>query len=82
MTTEEVFKKYKNVFGEFDKDNWFRYYAALNAETPVDEVKDRPYFLELSDAEKICYVNALDELKKERKSFPQASYEVQYKDFE
>ena len=82
MTTAEVFKKDPHVFDGFNKDKWFRYYAAINKEVPVEKVKDEPYFLELTDNEKICYNNALNSLVEERKSFPQASYEVRYKDLD
>lgn len=82
MTTREIIAKDKSAFSEFDKDKWFRYYAALNAETPVEKAKDKPYFLELTDSEKMCYQNSLDGLLKDRKTCPGVRYELNYKEFE
>ena len=82
MTTKEVFDKDKGAFSKFGAEEWFRYYSALNAEVPVDKVKDKPYFLKLSDGENECYKNSLEKLINERKSFPQAAYEVRYKDLD
>ncbi len=82
MTTKEIFEKDKTVFDGFGHGEWSRYYSAINKEVPVEKVKDAPYFLELTENEKQCYLNSLNDLKNERKSFPQASYEVQTKDFD
>lgn len=81
MTVKEIFEKDKNVFRSFDFNMWDRYYKALNKETPVEKIVESPYYLELSENEKICYVDDLKKLKEERKSFPQAAYEVRLKDF-
>ena len=69
-------------FESFDFDKWDRYYKALNREIPVEEVKEAPFFLDLSDNEKRCYEEELRKLRDERKSFPQARYELEYKDFD
>lgn len=82
MTTGEVFAKDKTVFHGFNDDKWFRYYSALNKETPVEKVKDKPYYLELTDNEKICYNNSLQSLKEDRKKFPKACYEVRLRDLD
>jgi hypothetical protein len=82
MTTSEVFAKDKTVFNGFDDDKWFRYYSALNREVPVEKVKEKPYYLELTENEKICYNNGLKSLLEERKTFPQASYEVRLRDLD
>ena len=82
MSTKEVFEQYDDVFEGFGKDEWFRYYSALNAETPAEQVVEEPYYLELSEGEKICYEDELERLKEERKTFPRASYEVSYKDLD
>ena len=81
MTTKEIFEKDKSVFDGFDYDKWRRYYSAINAEVPVEKVKDAPYFLNLTGSEKRCYQIELDSLVEERKSFPQAAYEVRTKDW-
>lgn len=82
MTTGEVFAKDKTVFNGFNDDKWFRYYSALNKETPVEKVKDKPYYLELTDNEKICYNSELESLVEERKKYPWASYEVRLRDLD
>ena len=82
MTIKELFEKDKTLFSTFDFDKWDRYYHALNKETPVEDVDKKPYFLELTKNEKLCYADDLKKLKEERKSFPQASYEVRLKDFD
>ena len=81
MTSKEIFEKDKTVFDSFDFEKWNRYYRALNAETPVEKLSEKPYYLEMTENEKICYEDSLSKLKKERKSFPQAAYEVRLKDF-
>jgi hypothetical protein len=82
MTTGEVFAKDKTVFNGFNDDKWFRYYSALNKETPVEKVKDKPYYLELTENEKICYNSELKKLVNERKEYPWASYEVRLRDLD
>ena len=82
MTVKEIFEKDKTVFDGFDFEKWNRYYRALNAETPVEKLAEKPYFLKLTENEKICYLDDLKKLREERKSFPQASYEVRLKDFD
>ncbi len=82
MTVREIFEKDKTVFDSFDFEKWNRYYRAANKEVPVEKLKDGPYYLELTENEKICYQDDVDKLKKERESFPQASYEVRLKDFD
>ena len=56
---------------------WIEYYDCLNSETPVDKLR-----LELSDDDKKEYVDSLEFLKKERKTFPGFGYEVKYSWFE
>ena len=82
MTAKEIFETDKSLFDSFDFDKWNRYYKALNREIPVEQVKDKPFFLELTENEKICYLDDLEKLKEERKSFPQAGYELSLKDFD
>ena len=82
MPVEEVFRTDKTVFDSFDFDKWNRYYMALNAETPVEKLAEKPYFIELTENEKICYLDSLKKLKEERKSFPQAAYELRLRDFD
>ena len=82
MTTGEVFAKDKTVFHGFNDDKWFRYYSALNKETPAEKVKDKPYYLELTENEKICYNSELEKLVNERKKYPWASYEVRLRDLD
>ena len=82
MTTKELWEKDKTLFSKFDFNMWNRYYQAINRGVPVDKLKDEPYFLKLTDNEKLCYQNAVNELVEERKSFPQASYEVRLRDFD
>lgn len=82
MNVKEIFEKDKSVFDSFNFEKWNRYYRALNAEVPVEKVKDKPYYLDMTENEKLCYVDDLESLKKERKSFPQAAYEVRLKDFD
>ena len=67
----------RRAFEKFGAKEWIRYYDSLNAEVPVDEVD-----LELTDEEKADYIKALEYLKKERESFPMASYEVKYSWFD
>ena len=81
MSIKDVFEKDKGAFKEFDFEMWNRYYRAINAGVPVEKVSKAPYYLELSDSEKQCYVEELKGLEEERKSFPEASYEVRLKDF-
>ena len=82
MNVKENFETDKSVFDSFNFEKWNRYYRALNAEVPVEKVKDKPYYLDMTENEKLCYVDDLESLKKERKSFPQAAYEVRLKDFD
>ena len=82
MTKKEIFEKDKTVFDSFDFDKWNRYYRALNKELPVEETSGAPFYLEMTENEKLCYLDALKTLKEERKTFPQAAYEVRLKDFD
>ena len=82
MTMKEIFERDKTVFNSFDFDKWNRYYRALNKETPVEDVSGAPFYLDLTENEKLCYLASLESLKEERKSFPQAAYEVRLKDFD
>ena len=82
LTTKEIFEKDKTVFDGFNSDKWFRYYSAINKEVPVEKVKDAPYYLDLTGSEKECYKNSMASLIEERKDFPQASYDVRYKDLD
>ena len=61
---------------------WDRYYQAINRGIPVDEVSKAPYYLKLTDSEKECYVEEMKSLEEDRKTFPQAAYEVSLKDFD
>ena len=79
---KEIFEKDKTVFDSFDFDKWNRYYRALNREIPVEKVSGAPFYLELTENEKLCYLESLESLKEERKSFPQAAYELDLKDFD
>jgi len=65
VTTKEIFEKDKSVFDGFDYNDWCRYYAALDAEKPVEQCG-----LDLTDNEKICYSNALEDLQRERRESP------------
>ena len=51
-----------------------RYYRALNAEIPVEELQDDPWLLDLTEEEKACYLVAQQKLKKERERIPGVSY--------
>ena len=82
MSIKEVFERDKTVFRDFDFNMWNRYYKALNRGVPAEKVSKAPYYLELSEREKECYVESLKSLEEERKSFPQAAYEVRLKDFD
>lgn len=82
MTVDEVHRTDKTIFNSFNDDKWFRYYDALNKETPVEKAKDRPYYLELTENEKICYNGELQSLVEERKKYPWASYEVRLRDLD
>ena len=82
MAMKELFEKDKSLFRKFDNDAWFRYYSALNKETPVEKVKGSPFYLELSDGEKACYVEALKSLKEDRKICPEVRYEVRLRDLD
>ena len=82
MTSSEVWAKDKTLFKNFNDDKWFRYYSALNKETPAEKVKDKPYYLELTENEKICYNSELEKLVNERKKYPWASYEVRLRDLD
>lgn len=82
MTVDEVHRTDKTIFSSFNDDKWFRYYDALNKETPVEKVKDKPYYLELTENEKICYNGELQSLVEERKKYPWASYEVRLRDLD
>ena len=62
---------------DFTAKDWIEYYDCLNAEVPVEELR-----LELSDEDKEDYIADLEMLKEERKTFPEASYEVKYSWFE
>ena len=81
MSTKEVWAKFP-VFRDFGKDDWFRYYRAINDEVPVDKISEDPYFLKLTDEEKICYENAVDELVEERKKSPWAGYDIESRYFD
>lgn len=65
------------AFENFGAKEWIRYYDNLNAEIPVDKVD-----LKLTEEEKACYVRDLEDLKEERKSVPEVSYEVKYSWFD
>lgn len=67
----------KELFDGFGTKDWIEYYDCLNSETPVDELR-----LKLGAEEKKAYVEDLEKLKEERKTFPKASYEVKYSWFE
>ena len=82
MSIKEVFERDKTVFRDFDFNMWDRYYKAINRRVPVESVSEAPFYLELSEGEQECYVESLKSLEEERKSFPQAAYEVRLKDFD
>ena len=82
MSIKDIFEKDGTVFDSFGFTEWDRYYRALNAETPVEKLSEKPWFLDLTDNEKLCYMEELKKLKEERKSFPAAAYEVRLKDFD
>ena len=82
MDMKELWEKDKTMFDDFDFDKWNRYYRALNKETPVEKVSEAPFYVELTDNEKLCYQHELDSLKEDRKTFPQAAYEVRLRDFD
>ena len=56
---------------------WIEYYDCLNSETPVDKLR-----LELDDDDKKEYVDSLNFLKEERKTFPGFGYKVKYSWFD
>lgn len=82
LTMAELWEKDKTMFDRFDFNMWNRYYQAINRGVPVDEVHKAPYYLMLTDNEKLCYQHEVVELAEERKSFPRASYEVRLRDFD
>lgn len=82
MTIAEVWEKDRTVFSGFNADRWFRLYSALNREIPVDKIQDEPFYLKLTDNEKLCYEISLKELVEERKDRPWARYEVSLKDLD
>ena len=75
MTVREIFEKDKTLFDGWNFTQWDLYYRALNEETPVETVKDAPWFLELTENEKLCYVDDLIRLQKERERIPGVRYE-------
>ena len=82
MTIAELMEKDRSAFRGFDKWMRFRFIEALNEETPVEKLKEKPYFLDLSDTEKAVYELELADLKEERKARPWAAYEARYKDID
>lgn len=75
MSIGEIFEQDKSVFDSFGFAEWDRYYRALNAEIPVEELQNDPWFLDLTEGEKACYLVALHKLKEERERIPGVSYE-------
>ena len=67
----------KRDFCEFGSKEWIEYYDCLNSMTPVEKLR-----LDLTDSEKKAYVKDLERLKKARKTFPHAGYEVKYSWFD
>ena len=67
----------KLLYPDFGAKEWIEYYDCLNDEVPVDKLR-----LKLTDDQKERYVEALDYLKEQRKTFPGFGFEISYSWFD